>query len=190
MPNSPATLTRTSCNTYTIENTSEEIALGYVVKELVDGALVTRYTSGSLSAGSSADYVFDNDGVFEITIGWYGSPLTNTDVYVVIIYCAAETCMLNFIKTIVCDLDTDCAACTAKFEKVLYYYNALNQTWFVFMAMLNDVYVNNYLFTGTLSEEDLVNLSSASDLLTQMSNYCNCLSLITDSTGSSGCGCG
>lgn len=190
MPNAPATLTRTSCDTYTIENTSDEIAIGYVVEELVDGEFVASYTSGSISAGDSVEHVFDSDGIYQITIGWYGTPLTSTDVYVVIIYCTVEACVLNFLRTILCELDTDCAACTAKFEKVLYYYNALNQAWFVFLAMQNDIYVNNYLFTGTLTEAEITNLSTASDLITQMENYCSCLSLITDSTGSSGCGCG
>ena len=190
MANTDATLTRTACNTYTITNVEAEATIGFVVKELVDGVLTTVYTSGSINPEEDESYTFENDGIFQITIGWSGSPLTNTDNYIVIIYCAVETCMLNYINSIVCDLDTDCAKCTAEFEKVLYYYNALNQTWFVFMAIQNDIYVNNYIFTGTLSAETLANLATASDLLTQITNYCNCLSLITDSTGSSGCGCG
>lgn len=188
MANTDASLARESCNTYSVTNNESAFNVGYKVSSIVGSTVTLLYTSGELEPDDVEEYEFASDGIYQVVIGtWQTGVLIKLDYYVVIVYCDIQTCMLSFIKELVCNTDTDCQACTDKFQKVLYYYNALALSFYAFLAIQNDIYVNNYVLSS-LDEEILAQLASAQDLIDQMTNYCTCLNALSDD-GESDCGC-
>lgn len=183
--NSNVTITRVSHTVWEFTNPDATYDIRVTIEQLVDGEYVEVAVSATLDEDESYEYTF-TDGIYRVTVETaQGDGFVKPDYYTIVIYEAVMTCQLNYIKALICDADEDCTACSEDFHKKLYYYNALNATWDVFVLELNSLYVTQWGYSE-LTEDIITTLTDVESLITQMTNYCNCLALIEDDD----CGCG
>lgn len=188
MPNTLATLTRQSCLVYRITNDDEDDQVGYIISKLNDtGTYDIIVTSSPIAIAAYGEYTFIDDGVYKIQLGTYQvstGTYIKLDDYVVVIDCAVTTCKVNYIRSLICN-PPDCSDCTEYFNKKLYLYNNLMTVWNVYTLQLGDIYVQNENYP-LIDDTDITALTDISELLTQMTAYCECLSFLEDSED---CGC-
>ncbi len=164
------TITKTAQNVINLANESGG-SVTFTIRQLQDdNTFLTIQDSTVLANGYQSDYTFASDGVYQVVE--VSGPTTN-----VIVYAAIETAILGLIVTIHSE---DCC-CNSKTQMLrLYYYNAIMANFYLFMAMINTTYVDNWIYTAANTDE-LQNLYCLSDVITKITELVDAGNLITES---------
>lgn len=188
--NNAATISRESCTVYSVTNDEEEVTLKFTVSRLTDSTFSVIHTSDVIDPEEVVEYTIVGDGIYRIIVYTWQSEtetLIKPDYYDIVVDCSVINCMVELIKYTVCNHSDDCCDdCGEHNIKVMYRYNSLMNTYYLYMMKLNGVYVNNWAYTELSDSTTIPLLASISDLQTQLSDHCACVTELTDGD----CGCG
>jgi len=130
---------------------------------------------------------FTEDGIYRIII-------EGTTYYVIPVDCAMKACFVEFTKTRVCNPKADCACggnCGGLCKKTpqdMYDFSAFSILTFNYLALLNGLYLQNFIFT-TFQPSDLDTLLTMQQYLTRIKEYCGNCDVTTVDTNTGDCGC-
>lgn len=188
-----ATVTRTTCNEYVFENTSEDA--GEVIKYKLgngSGGIVLSWTEISrtdVAGGSSATFKNDTDGVYKFEFTNEGVGNQNI-AFIIVTYCNLHTCLRKYIDYLMCKtaIEPCCDDCAEENQAKLYNFNALILQAQTYFSLLYNEYINNYFYdiNDLSTESKIAELYQLQDFIDRFVVYCeNCTDTSTDDCGCS-----
>ena len=138
---------------------------------------------------SCEDYLIETttDGIYRITIN-------GVEYRVFVRDCDMKQCFVDFTKARVCEPKADCACggncggLCVTVPKDLYDFNAFSILTYNYMALLNDLYIKNFIFT-VFQPSDIDRLFTMQQYLLRIKEYCGECSTTSVTTNASSCGC-
>lgn len=157
-------ITSTICGTYEITNTDLP-PLNVTIEKLNDDKTWDVQETFPIIGGATETRQFV-DGIYR----FFDS---STSLYhKVPVYCSIESCLKEDISKIICK-DNPCDCSEGISQKIYYEFNRKISLVWLFFSLLNSVYVDGFQFT-TLSESELDDLFTLSQILNKFTEYCNC----------------
>lgn len=164
---------KTDCNKYRVSNHSFTDKV-VTVSKLISVSTFELVSTTTILTNTSNDYTLA-DGIykFELIDG------ANTYIYIVIVYCGIQQCILRYLNDIICcKPKQDCAEVC----QLYYDFNSLILNAHTFFAMLNEEYSFAFIYEA-LTPNTLSNLFDIQLFIDNMKKYCR-----SCDTGCKGCG--
>lgn len=152
------TITKNSGTVYTIANIGNGAARTFTVQQLQDDGTFEEIQAATvLNDNYYVEFTFSGDGVYQVVE-------QGGETYNIIIYSNVEATYLGLMKQI--HNTADCG-CNSSDSIKLYYYNAIAMNFYLFLAMINSTYIENWIYTAVNTDE-LQNLLCLSDVITKI----------------------
>ena len=183
-------IVESECGKHTLTNlSSSELTL--VVESLdKDKNWASFITTKTVKPCSTYDILTPNDGVYRVTttVG------ATTEYKVIIQDCGMKACFVDFTKERVCNPKADCSCggnCSGLCNITptdVYDFNAFSVLTYNYFALLNDLYIKNFVYT-VFTTSDTDKLYTIKQYLDRIEEYCGTCSTTTVDTNTGTCGC-
>lgn len=140
------------------------------LKKLEDNGTFTTINAANVPASDSIIFEIGSDGVYEVVLG--------VNRYTAVVFCTVRNSILAIMAKILHE-----AKCSEPNKDLLYCTTSLILTFQLFLAQLNQQYLDNWIYT-VLDPKDLEALKCINTMITRMNEYVTCINNIED------CGCG
>ena len=183
-------LVKDDCGKHTITNLAS-VDLELDVETLdKDGNWVLYISNEIITPCNSYEILTPEDGVYRIS----AKVLALVETRIIVQDCAMKACFIEFTKKRVCNPKADCACggnCSGLCNKIptdVYDFNAFSILVYNYFALLNDLYVKNFIFT-VFTPSDISTLLTINQYLERIKEYCGNCSNTTVDTNTGDCGC-
>lgn len=183
-------LVKDDCGKHTITNLAS-VDLELDVETLdKDGNWVLYISNEIITPCNSYEILTPDDGVYRIS----AKILALVEYKIIVQDCAMKACFIEFTKKRVCNPKADCACggnCSGLCNKIptdVYDFNAFSILVYNYFALLNDLYVKNFIFT-VFTPSDISTLLTINQYLERIKEYCGNCSNTTVDTNTGDCGC-
>jgi hypothetical protein len=183
-------LKKDECNKYTITNlASSDLTLD--VESLdKDGNWILVISNEIIAPCGTYQITLADDGVYRIA----PKVLALTEYYIAVVDCAMKACFVDYTKKRVCQPKVDCGCsgnCNDSQVVVptdLYDFSAFSILVYNYFALLNDLYVKNFIY-NIFTPSDIDTLLTITQYLERIKEYCSDCNTTTVDTNSGDCGC-
>jgi hypothetical protein len=183
-------LVKNDCGKHTITNLAS-VDLELDVETLdKDGNWVLYISNEIIAPCDSYEILTPEDGVYRVTPKVFAL----TEANIIVQDCNMKACFIEFTKQRVCNPKADCACggeCGGLCNKIpndVYDFNAFSILVYNYFALLNELYVKNFIYT-IFSPSDIEKLFTIKQYLERIKEYCGECSNETVDTNTGDCGC-
>lgn len=183
-------IVETACGKNTLTNLGAT-DLTLVVEVLdKDKNWAAHISSIVIAACDTYEILTPDDGVYRIT----ATLGTTTEYKILIQDCVMKACFVEFTNQRVCNPKADCACggnCSGLCNVTptdVYDFNAFSILTYNYFALLNDLYVKNFVYT-VFTTSDTDKLYSIKQYLDRIKEYCGTCTTTTVDTNTGTCGC-
>ena len=161
-------ITQINCNTFQINNLST-VDMNVTVSELTVTNGVAAMTSTGLivtvPALSNNNIIHNTDGIYSYSINVGTVQMPIYEIYLSVVLCDLETCLLAKIKDLNCKCDIPCK------DEDWYNFNALATEIYVFFNLLNNEFNFNYIYS-IIDNTKLAELYEIKKVMDRFADYC------------------